>query len=101
MTALIEEIISVPPPPSKTAQRREGSNRTLTSIYNAGDKQHIIDCTSSPCFTKCHFSNAELGEVIFDRPTEIFLASTKAISTDYLNYLKRAIRQWKQSFQDY
>ena len=101
MITVTDERFSVPPPPVQPIKRREHSNRSLTGLYRTGDKQYLIDCSSSPCATKCHFSNTELGEVIFDRTTEVLLATTKPVSNEYLTYLKRAIRQWKQQFGHY
>lgn len=101
MNCAIEEMIPAPPPPPEASYNTDHSDRSLTAYYITNNEDHEIDCFFSPCRTRCHFSNDEFGEVIFDHKTEKFLASTKFIDNDYLTYLTRVIRQWKKQFPDF
>ena len=101
MYCTIEEIIPAPPPPPEASGKNDGSGKRLTAYYLKDHAEYEIDCSYSPSRTRCHFSSDVFGEAIFDHETEVFLASSKLIDDDYLAYLRRVIRQWKQQFPDF
>jgi hypothetical protein len=101
MYCTIEEIIPAPPPPPEDSGKNDGSGKRLTAYYLKDHEEYEIDCSYSPCRTRCHFSSDVFGEVIFEHETEVFLASTRLLDDDYLAFLRRVIRQWKQQFPDF
>jgi hypothetical protein len=89
-------------PPSDVYKKRDGgSGKQLTAIYKRDGISYEIDCYYSSCRSKCHFSNSELGETIFDKETETFIAATRLIEEDYLKYLHRTIKAWQKHFPDF
>lgn len=99
MNCIIDDIIPAPPP--KPFIRNDYSDRRLTACYTRDGKEYYIECSYSPCRTKCHFSNDELGEAIFNRQTEAFIAATKILDSDYFSFLKRKMGQWKKQFPEF
>ncbi|MFT3845966.1 MAG: hypothetical protein QM725_13005 [Lacibacter sp.] len=88
----------VAPEPPEEDEREELPNRTLHSLYVKGENRYVIDCISLSCKTILQFSNAELGDVFFERKSELFIRSTKPVEDDYMKFLKRAVQQWKNQF---
>lgn len=86
-------------PPSDFSNKGDGDHgKRLTAIYMRDGISYEIDCYYSPCKSKCHFSNSELGETIFDKETETFIAATRFIEEHYLKYLHRTIKVWQIHF---
>jgi hypothetical protein len=89
-------------PPSNVSKKRDGdSGKQLTAIYRREGISYEIDCYYSPCKSKCHFSNSEVGETIFDKETQTFIAATRLIEEDYLKYLHRTIKVWQRHFSGF
>ena len=101
MNCIIEEITLTPPPPPESSRKNDRSDRRLTACYIKDNNEYEIDCFYSPCRTRCHFSNDELGEAIFDHETATFLASTNYLEDQYLIFLTRLTKQWKKQFPDF
>lgn len=80
---------------------KEHPERRLTGIFRRDGHYYEISCTSSPCKTKCHFCHPYFGEAVFERDSEILLASTLQINEDYMLFLRRLVAAWKLNFPNH
>lgn len=84
-------------PPVKSESLNSGNGK-LYCFFKRDGKFYQVACKSSLDKTLCKYIHKEFGTAVLDRATETFLHSTKPLEEDYLLFLKRNIKGWKEFY---
>lgn len=77
------------------------ATETLFAWYKLDDEVFQIRLYISSCKNLYCFFNSKLGEVRFDRKSELLHSVTRPVTVHYKHFLSAVVQQWKYQFPHY